>query len=34
MNLVVDEIKEIFLGMGYKIAEGPEIETEYITLKL
>lgn len=29
MNLVVDEIKEIFLGMGYKIAEGPEIETEY-----
>lgn len=29
MNLVVDEIKDIFLGMGYKIAEGPEIETEY-----
>lgn len=29
MNLVVDEIKEIFLGMGYKIAEGPEIETDY-----
>lgn len=29
LNLVLDEIKEIFMGMGYKIAEGPEIETVY-----
>ncbi|HOQ15773.1 MAG TPA: phenylalanine--tRNA ligase subunit alpha [Defluviitaleaceae bacterium] len=29
MNLVLNEIVEIFLGMGYKIAEGPEIETDY-----
>lgn len=26
---VMDEIKDIFLGMGYKIAEGPDIETSY-----
>jgi len=26
---VMDQIKNIFLGMGYTIAEGPEIETDY-----
>lgn len=29
MTTVIEEINNIFLGMGYKIAEGPEIETEY-----
>ncbi len=29
MTNVIDEIKNIFIGMGYKIAEGPEIEKEY-----
>ncbi|MCD7778504.1 MAG: phenylalanine--tRNA ligase subunit alpha [Clostridiales bacterium] len=29
MNLVIDEIKNIFIGMGYEIAEGPEIEDAY-----
>ncbi len=29
MTVVVDDIKNIFIGMGYKIAEGPEVETEY-----
>ncbi len=29
MTTVIDDIKNIFIGMGYKIAEGPEIETEY-----
>lgn len=29
ITLVLDEIKNIFLGMGYSIAEGPEIETDY-----
>lgn len=24
---IIDEVKEIFLGMGYEIADGPEIET-------
>ncbi|MFZ5967984.1 MAG: phenylalanine--tRNA ligase subunit alpha [Bacillota bacterium] len=26
LTLVLDEIKDIFLGMGFKIAEGPEVE--------
>lgn len=29
LTLVMDEVKEVFLGMGYEIAEGPEIETDY-----
>lgn len=29
LSIVLDEIKEIFLGMGFDIAEGPEIETDY-----
>ncbi len=29
MKVVIDEVNDIFLGMGYKIAEGPEIEKEY-----
>ena len=26
MNLVLDEIKEIFIGMGFEILDGPEVE--------
>ena len=26
---IVEEIEDIFLGMGFQIAEGPEIETDY-----
>lgn len=29
MIKVIDDIKSIFIGMGYEIAEGPEIETAY-----
>ncbi len=29
ITLVLNEIKEIFLGMGYIIEEGPEVETDY-----
>lgn len=29
LTLVLDEIKDIFLGMGYEIAEGPEVELDY-----
>jgi len=29
MTLVTDEIKNIFIGLGYEIAEGPEIEEDY-----
>ena len=26
---VIDEVKEIFLGMGYEIGDGPEVETTH-----
>ncbi|MGI6485847.1 MAG: phenylalanine--tRNA ligase subunit alpha [Thermoanaerobacterales bacterium] len=29
LTLILDEIKEIFIGMGYEVAEGPEIELDY-----
>ncbi len=29
LSIVMDEIKEVFLGMGYEIAEGPEVELDY-----
>jgi phenylalanyl-tRNA synthetase alpha chain len=29
MTKVIDEIKNIFIGLGFEIAEGPDIETDY-----
>lgn len=29
LNQVIDEIKDIFIGLGFTIAEGPEVESEY-----
>lgn len=29
LTLVMDEIKDVFIGMGYEIAEGPEAELDY-----
>jgi len=29
LTQVIDELEEIFLGMGYQIAEGPEVELDY-----
>lgn len=29
LSLVLDEMKEIFMGMGFDIAEGPEVDTDY-----
>jgi len=29
LSIVLDEIKDIFIGMGFSIAEGPEIEKAY-----
>ena len=26
---IIDEVKEIFIGMGYEIADGPEVETSH-----
>lgn len=29
LSIVLDEIKEIFIGMGFEIADGSEVETDY-----
>lgn len=29
LSIVLDEIKEIFIGMGFEIVEGPEVELDY-----
>jgi len=29
LNIVLNEVEDIFLGMGFSIAEGPEVETDY-----
>lgn len=29
LNIVYEEIQDIFLGLGYSIAEGPEVESDY-----
>ncbi len=31
---VVNELEDIFLGMGYQIAEGPEVESDYYNFEL
>lgn len=33
MHIVLDDIKDIFIGMGYQIASGPEIEEDYYNFK-
>lgn len=29
MSIVIDEICDIFMGMGYEVVEGPEVEKDY-----
>lgn len=29
INGIIDEISDIFLGLGYSVVEGPEVETDY-----
>ena len=29
LSIVLDELTDIFLGMGFSVAEGPEVETDY-----
>ena len=29
ISRVIDDIEEIFIGMGFEVAEGPEVETDY-----
>ena len=29
INLVLDEVKDIFIGMGFSVSEGPDVESDY-----
>lgn len=33
LNKVAQEIEDIFIGLGYSIAEGPEVETDYFNFE-
>lgn len=33
LSKVIQEIEDIFLGMGYKVAEGPEVEQDYFNFE-
>ncbi len=33
MSIVIEDIENIFLGMGYEVAEGPEIEEDHYNFK-
>ena len=34
LSIIVSELEELFLGMGYQIAEGPEVESDYFNFEL
>ena len=29
LTIVVEDIEDLFIGMGYTVEEGPEVETDY-----
>ena len=29
MSIILDEVKDIFIGMGFNVVEGPDIESDY-----
>ena len=33
-HIIIDEISEIFLGMGFEIADGPEVESDHYNFEL
>lgn len=33
LNKIVQEIEDIFIGMGYTVAEGPEVETDFFNFE-
>jgi phenylalanyl-tRNA synthetase alpha chain len=34
INAVIDQVEDIFIGMGFHIAEGPEVETDYFNFEM
>ena len=33
LSKVIQDIEDIFIGMGYRVAEGPEVETDYFNFE-
>lgn len=33
LSRVIQEIEDVFIGMGYRVAEGPEVETDYFNFE-
>lgn len=34
INAVIDQVEDIFIGMGFQLAEGPEVETDYFNFEM
>lgn len=34
LNRVIEELEDLFIGMGYEVAEGPEVEEDYYNFEL
>jgi phenylalanyl-tRNA synthetase alpha chain len=34
INAIIDQMEDIFIGMGFHIAEGPEVETDYLNFEM
>ncbi len=34
LTIVIEEIEDLFIGMGYEIAEGPEVESDYFNFEM
>ena len=34
LSIIVSQLEELFLGMGYQIAEGPEVEIDHFNFEL
>lgn len=34
LTMIIEDLEELFMGMGYEIAEGPEVETDHYNFEL
>jgi len=34
LNQVIEDLEDLFVGMGYQVAEGPEVETDYYNFEM
>lgn len=34
LNLVIEDVEDLFIGLGYEVAEGPELETDHYNFEM